>query len=276
MPEFGPAFKSVTWTSSVTTSGGLPVSMPATVHVGDTLMACVGALGSAAAPAGWTYRGQVDDGSGAIRWNSYDRVADGTEGGTTVTFPKSGAHGAGVAFLAGVVRLHFPQTYSVTRGYNNASSTNPFDHYTTYWENLGTMHELIVSFLAGSPSTGYSHDGAGTLRGDVSGEPWTESLFAESPSGNWPVTLTLVTFDDITGDGLIDYTPPDTGVTNPNMLFTGGVGTVGVQWVGWALRDGDAFDSGDPTSDGPTAKMRARRVDVRELPYQVSSQMLGR
>lgn len=262
MTEFAPAFQDVTWTSAVTTSAGMPVSMPATVNLGDVLMACVWdfAYGYSPTKAGWTWRGRTGYTGIFIRYCSYDRVADGTEGGTVVDFP-AGGFPAGYAFLAGVVRFHFSQTYSaVQRDFVDAMNMgNPFGHYAlTPTENIGTNHALVATFLSGDNATGHSQSGYGTDRGAVSGSPWVFQLGL-----NVPTVLTLVTLDNVTGNL--------TGLTDPNVLFTG-PGPISTVWVGWSLKDGLPFGI-SYTSPFPTLEMHPRKVRESQLPYEVHTKM---
>lgn len=67
------------------------IAMPATVNVGDLLVAVISNDGGAtiATPAGWEAKGSDVAPSSGCRLSVFDRVADGTEGGTTVNFQTS-------------------------------------------------------------------------------------------------------------------------------------------------------------------------------------------
>jgi Divergent InlB B-repeat domain len=90
-----PAVTSVTETAFGTDMTNHYVNMPATVDAGDLLIALFTNDGSATVttPAGWTQLASTANGA-AIRLSVYYKIAEGTEGGSTVNFVTSAAEQA--------------------------------------------------------------------------------------------------------------------------------------------------------------------------------------
>lgn len=84
-----PAVASITTSEETTASTSTTVDMPATVSSGDLLILLMGADGVAgswsSAASGWN---ELADGSSQTVWY---KIADGTEGGTAVTFTSAGS-----------------------------------------------------------------------------------------------------------------------------------------------------------------------------------------
>lgn len=146
--------------------------MPATVNAGDLLLMFFAAdgTGTHTTPAGWTLRGSANNTAAAVRSSVYEKVAVGTEGGTTVnvTMSLSGNPMSLVArYQAGTFTAGVANAQSVV----NAVASQAAPNLTPAWGALNTgwiiwamnfNSTAISSYPA--PNNNASHAGGGTLQ----------------------------------------------------------------------------------------------------------------
>ena len=139
-----PQVESVTETSFPSNTTTHNVSMPATVNSGELLIAHLTFDDSASVsstPSGWTL---ID----ANRLNLYMKVADGTEGGTTVDFPTA-------AIQAGAAQVHrISDWYGDLSGVEHAATTVEGDgtlldppEVTATWGRANNLWLVLAGWL---------------------------------------------------------------------------------------------------------------------------------
>ena len=251
-------FQEVTWTTGVTSAGGVAnVAMPSSVAVGDILVMTIWE-GSITAPAGWH---KVTESSlTQPRLREYTKVADGTEGGTTVATASrlATAH----RFVAGTA--HYLKPYTAFTSGPSATNSGQ-QHSATYTDlaavgNLGTNYALSgLWVMVGNEATSYTSDAYGNNRGSVAG-------YNDLNSGtSFPVLLLLLDFDNVTGD-------------------QSAIDQIVLTWVPIAAFN--AFVGFSYSAPGPLARPiteqgggnlspESRRLVTPALPYQLHSNMLG-
>jgi hypothetical protein len=197
-------------TSTVVTQGGTAdIQMPASVRAGDYLVLFMGNLNEnvidpsqAHAPAGWT---QVWSQSSDYEWY---KLADGTEGGTTVHFPVISSFPVGGPqrpWVAGVLQYRFTETPTIqSLGANHNFSASGFGgghassgSYGPFYVG-GTARELRVYGVIG-----YGTDSGG-FPVPLNDTTWTNAtkrtpLFMSeaSLSGGFPDIMSFQMADEI-------------------------------------------------------------------------------
>src|SRR6185312_8945180 len=110
--------------SSVTS---MAVSMPASVASGDRLVAFVSVRNSgtwSTIPTGWSQLKQQTGGGSASQLTIFEKIADGTEGGTTATWIASLATTA-IWQVIDITGAHASSASEVTSTSGDASAANP-------------------------------------------------------------------------------------------------------------------------------------------------------
>ena len=118
-----PTVESITETSFAANSTTHDVAMPATVNVNDRLIILI-ALENATigtTPSGWSVSGPTTNGT--CNYAMYTKLADGTEGGTTVNIPTNvGSNGAAQVYR---ISRNFQGPGVVIGGTSTATNANP-------------------------------------------------------------------------------------------------------------------------------------------------------
>lgn len=128
-----PAGIEVIGSTQETVAESISVAMPAVVDAGDWLYVVIvthGAVATVSTPSGWTAMGSAVGGASSLRASTFRRLANGTEGGTSVSFGLSASNRA-VAIchripVAVVDNSTEPSSSSATG--TGSSSPNPPSH----------------------------------------------------------------------------------------------------------------------------------------------------
>jgi len=176
-----PAVASVTETAFGTDTTNHYINMPATVDVGDLLIVLFTNDGSATVttPDGWTQLASTANGS-AVRLSVYYKIAEGTEGGTTVNFVTSVAEQA-AAQVYRITNWHGttpPEISTAATGLStrpNPASLNPvgWDVADTLWLAVAGQDRGDQSGTTAYPAS-YT-DGTSTLSSNGLGNCRTHS-----------------------------------------------------------------------------------------------------
>lgn len=257
-------FNEVTWTEDVATGGfQLPVTMPATVVAGDILLAAVAGPGHEPSPAGWAAQAY----SAVNDLTLYQKIADGTEGGTVVLFGDNSIP-AGQGFLAGVARYTFVTAYASIDTKTFADELydfvlDPFVFYGAAVGDLAAVFQVKGYFVMKQGATSYTFAGSlATDRGSVTG-------IVAPGVGN--KTLMLFDYEELTGDQTAES--PVATVT-----FNASAGTPSPA-VSYRYRDAASLEPvpiTEPEGEGPAFRATPHRVRITELPYQITSEMRRR
>jgi hypothetical protein len=211
----------------------MAVSMPATVNSGDRLIAVVSVRNSgtwSTIPTGFTQLKQQLGGGGSVGQTTYfEKIADGTEGGTTKTWVAS----TGTTAIWAVIRVtgaHASTASEVTSTSGDATSADPPSITPTGGSNdyliiavAGHAAVSAAAFTAGP--TGYSgfvNNGASSGGSAVSIATATKQLsvattedpgaFAAGGSNRFWTAASIAVYPASGGGG---------GVTAHNLLFLG-------------------------------------------------------
>ena len=261
-------FKDLTWTlQSNSGSGDLAVDMPASVAAGDVLIACVH-FGYVPAPDGWNFKGGT---WGTAGWGMamYERLADGSEGGTTVNFPRRASsaskpathcvwHGGGFTY--------------VDAGGSGAEDRTSGSEYAAMSDGgyftMGTDTLWVFAATCNGATNPNTSNGMGGTCGGGAPAPTVRGFQEIGPySGMYQ---NLIIGDVWLPAGVYDpgaATPPDADAEPWAVLNT----VSAADYLLW----GNVVLNGPVPSGGPAAGMdlRLRKVRVGELPYQLHTRM---
>jgi hypothetical protein len=244
--------------------GDVTLVTPSGTQAGDVMVAVMGTNQDGQfSAAGWTRWSNGAVGFADGRWECFFRISDGTDPASTV-FDFAGTTTRAIAMMA-----VFRPAYGVTvdPSYSNwlyhgssasATATNPLNRSTT---NIGATTPRLVVLLSmmstnGTPSLNVDAGGSGVTHDDAVTDSDDEPLNARFDVGH-----------------KLQPTSPVPGLTT---IFTrtGGttMGHAGIARIAVPY-SGEEIVPVTDVSAMPTPA--ARRVQVRELPHQVTSKMFG-
>jgi len=230
-------FKDITWTlTGTTTSTAFATDMPAAVVAGDLLVAFVSAEPNGTV-AGWD-AGVSDSGLPGI----WSKEADGTEDGTTVSFPVTG--GAGQSLIGVVVRYSIDAVSALDSARTNTSGTAPRDidfPLELFTDAAGST--ITASFIQGGTPTSFAASDEGTFRG-----------------GEDRGTIGMIVADKLNHDSA------EGTITHTYDGFSGSQTLRGT----FTLWEHDPAGAGE----GPSFE-RAKHVKIGEMPYRLHTGMRG-